>query len=130
MERIVQAAQLLRSRGATRLRLRLEPPHLGTLKVDLTMRQGVLEGRLRAESPEARDLLLSQIERLKESLAGGGVQVGEFHVGVDQSFRQARQQQDVSWTGGAFGGGPDEEPEAAPRSAAPRTGVHRIDVKA
>jgi flagellar hook-length control protein FliK len=90
----------------------------------------VLEGRLRAESPEARDLLLSQIERLRESLAGGGVQVGEFHVGVDQSFRQARQQQDVSWTGGAFGAGPDEEPEAAPRSAAPRTGGHRIDVKA
>jgi flagellar hook-length control protein FliK len=107
VDRIVQAAQLLRSRGATRLRLRLNPPSLGDLKVDLTVRKGVLEGRLTAESQQARDQLAAHMERLKEQLAAQGLNVGEFQVGVDQSFRQAHG--DPSTSKGSLGRGPSGE---------------------
>ncbi len=124
VDRIVQAAQLLKTRGATRLRLRLNPPNLGGLRVDLSVRQGVLQGKIQAENPAARDLLVAQLDRLKAALEAQGLQVGEFQVGVDQSFQQASGES--SWTGGSFGSGKrGSSGEGAGVAAAPETPVRR-----
>jgi flagellar hook-length control protein FliK len=103
VDRIVQAAKLTQSRGTSRIKISLDPPNLGELKVDLSVRDRVLHGSLQAESPAAKEMILSHLQSLKDSLAEQGIQVGEFQVSVDPSFQQATQQN--SGDGQPRGGG-------------------------
>lgn len=91
VDRIVKAAKLTQSRGAARIKIVLNPPNLGELRVDLSVRQHVLHGTLQAESVAAKDLILSNLQSLREGLEGQGIRVGEFSVQVDPSFQQAQQ---------------------------------------
>jgi flagellar hook-length control protein FliK len=92
VDRIVQAARLTQSRGSARIKIALNPPNLGELKVDLSIRQRVLHGTLQAESVAAKEMILSNLQSLKDSLEQQGIHVGEFQVLVDPSFQQAAQQ--------------------------------------
>lgn len=91
VDRIVKAVKLTQSRGAARIKIVLNPPNLGELRVDLSVRQHVLHGTLQAESVAAKDLILSNLQSLREGLEGQGIRVGEFSVQVDPSFQQAQQ---------------------------------------
>ncbi len=62
--------------------LQMHPESLGKVNVSLGLDHGVLSGRFLVESNEARDLLLENIDQLKEKLAEAGVSVGEFNVNV------------------------------------------------
>lgn len=92
VDRIVKAARLTQSRGSARIKIALNPPHLGDLKVDLSVRNKVLQGTLQAENVAAKELLLSQLPQLREALEQQGLQVGDFQVQVDPSFQQAMQE--------------------------------------
>lgn len=92
VERIVKAARLTQSRGAARIKISLNPPHLGNLKVDLSVRQHVLNGVLRADNAAAKEMILSQLQSLRESLEAQGIQVGQLEVRVDGSFAQAQRE--------------------------------------
>ncbi len=95
VERIVRAARLTQSRGASRIKIALNPPHLGNLRVDLSVKQGVLNGTIQAETVAAKDLLQSNLQALKEALAAQGVNVGELQVSVNNNaFQQASRDAD------------------------------------
>jgi len=129
VERILQAAKLTQSQGQTRMRTVLNPPHLGGLKVQLTVQEHVLHGTLRAEQPAARDLIVQHLQSLKDALEQQGIQVGEFHVDVDPGAdRNASERRHGAGDGSATPHGPpppqprqtegtEEERALWPRSA-------------
>jgi flagellar hook-length control protein FliK len=117
VEQIVKAARLTQSRGSARIKLDLNPPNLGTLKMDLSVRQHVLHGILQADNAAAKEMLLSHLPSLKQSLEDQGIHVGDFQVQVDQSFQQAMNE-------GSGGSAPPKEAlqaKAGPEEASPQT---------
>lgn len=92
VERLMRAARMTQLKGQTRLKMVLNPPNLGSLKVDLAMKEHVLNGTLRTETAAARDMILSQMQSLRDQLENQGIHVGSFDVNVDAGSGQARQQ--------------------------------------
>lgn len=64
------------------IRLRLSPPELGSLRLEVKVQDGVLAARLEAETPAARTLLLDNLPVLRERLAEQGIRIEQFEVNV------------------------------------------------
>lgn len=79
VQRVVRAFQATGERGGT-VRLRLSPPELGSLRVEISVNQGVMNARLEAENQTARQLLLENLPMLRERLADQGIKVEQFQV--------------------------------------------------
>jgi flagellar hook-length control protein FliK len=67
-----------------RVQVRLSPPELGALRIELTIQQGALAARLEAETPAARNLLLDNLPALRERLAQQDIRVERFDVDLRQ----------------------------------------------
>jgi flagellar hook-length control protein FliK len=79
IQRVSRAFQTIGENGG-HLRLRLSPPELGSLRLDVTVRDGVLSARLEAETVDARDLLVDNLSQLRERLTDLGIKVERFDV--------------------------------------------------
>ncbi|MFH1022441.1 MAG: flagellar hook-length control protein FliK [Planctomycetota bacterium] len=84
MERVVRTMRMTLEEGAGRVQIRLNPPQLGYLRMELAMRDGVLSANFQTETPAARHILQNHLPELKESLAQSGIQLGGFSVSVDR----------------------------------------------
>ena len=65
-----------------RVQVRLSPPELGSLRIELTVQHGVMSARLEAETATARNLLLDNLPALRERLAQQDIRVEKFDVDV------------------------------------------------
>gem|GEM_PF-2010477 len=90
VQRVAKAFESAADRGG-HVRLRLHPPELGSLRLELTVRNGQMHARLETETEAARNLLLDNLPELKERLAGHQIRVERF---------------DVEWRGQTHGGLP------------------------
>lgn len=79
VNRISKALEIARQRDGE-VRLRLSPPELGALRLEVRVRDGVLTARLAAETPEARQVLLDNLPALRERLQEQGLHVERFDV--------------------------------------------------
>jgi len=79
VQRVSRAFEAMGERSGT-LRLRLSPPELGSLRLEIAVHQGVLSARIEAETPEARNLLLDNISGLRDRLAGQDIKVERLDV--------------------------------------------------
>ncbi len=79
VQRVARAFQTVDDQGGT-LRLRLSPPDLGSLKLNVTVSNGVLNARVEAETSQARDLLLANLPALRERLAEHDIKINQFDV--------------------------------------------------
>lgn len=68
------------SDGGGSIRLRLSPPELGSLQIEITVRHGEMNARLEAETPAARNLLLDSLPALRERLAQQDISIQRFDV--------------------------------------------------
>jgi flagellar hook-length control protein FliK len=79
--------------------VRLYPRELGSLNVSLGLENGIVHGKFLVESTEAKDLLMSNIEQIKQRLADAGIAVGEFQVDVNdrrgRMLRDAEHERDA-----------------------------------
>ncbi|MBN2436062.1 MAG: flagellar hook-length control protein FliK [Spirochaetes bacterium] len=64
------------------INLRMYPERLGNVTVNLGLENGILNGKFLVDSKEARDMLLSQFDSLKERLLEEGINLGSFSVDV------------------------------------------------
>lgn len=102
IDRIVRASQLARRHGETRLQIVLRPPELGRLRVDLSVRDGVLNVRINADKAGAQELVQQHIGALRESLEQQGVRVGEIQVSVDAETGGSQPQHNADDRGPSF----------------------------
>ncbi|MBW2648023.1 MAG: flagellar hook-length control protein FliK [Deltaproteobacteria bacterium] len=94
-------------RGEDNIRLRLKPPHLGTVKLDMGMKGNVLKLNVVAESQATRELLLSHIQELKQSLIEQDIRLDKIDVHVSYQFGESMKdaQKEHRGVGHRTGGG-------------------------
>jgi hypothetical protein len=87
VEQVVERLRLVRGDGRHELSIRLDPPDLGTVRVEAVMDGHRLALVIQAEADHARDALLQGLPRLREALAQHGIVVEHSRVslGLDTS---------------------------------------------
>lgn len=98
MEKVENALkEAAKSRDGKTISLRLDPPELGSVKIDVSMRDGTLHARIVAESPAVNQLLRDKAHELQTTLRKLGLQVDTVSVSVsNQDDRSANNQQAFS----------------------------------
>lgn len=115
LEKVEEALkEAARSRDGKTLSLRLDPPSLGSVRVDVSIRDGALHARIAAENPNIQNLLRDKALDLQQSLRSLGLDVEQVTVSVgdydsksgdmprpkDKSAEEAERDDDV--TGHSF----------------------------
>jgi flagellar hook-length control protein FliK len=66
--------------GRGEVTIRLNPPELGSLRLEVRMHEGALAARMQTETAEARTAILENLPILRERLADQGVRIERFDV--------------------------------------------------
>jgi flagellar hook-length control protein FliK len=66
------------------VRLRLSPPELGSLRLDLRVQDGAMVAHLQTETDSARTAILDNLPALRDRLADQGVRIERFDVDLMQ----------------------------------------------
>lgn len=99
LNRVSRAFQLANARDG-QIRLRLTPAELGSLKLELHVKDGVMKARLEAENQTAKTALLEQLPMLKDRLSEQGIVIESFDVDLrDESQSEQRLADERSQTG-------------------------------
>lgn len=98
IRRVAQAIEAAPQRGGT-LRLRLHPPELGSLSLEVVTRHGSLTARIETDTHAARSLLMDHLHELRDRLDQQGVRIERFDVDVsrhesEQKFYQPQNQRE------------------------------------
>ncbi len=70
------------------IQLRLSPPELGNLKIQLTVNESAITANLETETSAARTVLLDNLPALRERLADQGITIEKFNVDVGREGQQ------------------------------------------
>lgn len=94
-------------RGERIVRFQLKPAGLGTLKIEMDMKDNILKLGMITENGSVKELLLSNINELREALVQQGVKLERLDVQINHNFDQSlahskegqkeRQNQDHTW---------------------------------
>lgn len=77
-----------RSKDGKSISFRLDPPQLGQVKVDVSLRDGALHARIVAESPEVNQMLRERGHELQGMLRGLGLNVDKVSVSITSDGQQ------------------------------------------
>lgn len=125
------------------VRIRLSPPELGSLQIDVSVKDGTLSARLEVQNNRTQQILSDHLPQLKEALAQQGLAVDRIDVSVsvfdrpageghadlsDRSFAQDRQpQQDPSQDPDQHYAAPESESAAPPAASVVSRTRRRLD---
>jgi flagellar hook-length control protein FliK len=93
------------------IRLRLSPPELGALRLEVRIQDGVMVAHLETETEAARTAIVENLPALRERLAEQGVRIERFDVDL--------MQRQPSGTPNQSGGGQQESPAPVQRPTTP-----------
>jgi len=79
VQRVTRAFRAVGQRNGS-VRLRLSPPELGSLRLEISVRNGLMTARVEAETQTARHLLLDNLPALRDRLAQQDIKVEQFNV--------------------------------------------------
>jgi flagellar hook-length control protein FliK len=79
VQRVEQAFQSVGDQGGS-IRLRLSPPDLGTMQIDISVQKGQLTANVQTDTAQARNLMLDNLPALRESLAQHNIKIETFNV--------------------------------------------------
>ncbi len=82
VSRVAKAFEAAQQQGGGPIRMRLSPPELGMLQVQIEVKEGVLTASLEAETHAARNLLLENLPALRDRLAEQKISIEKFDVDV------------------------------------------------
>jgi flagellar hook-length control protein FliK len=111
VQRVARAFQAADEDGG-QIRLRLSPPELGSMKIEITMHGGTMTAHVETETAAARNMLLDNLPALRQRLADQNIKVEQFDVDLrDQSGGGAP-------SGSGFADPRNQMPQYAPRTIA------------
>lgn len=82
INQVVRAAKTRFFEGGAAITLRLDPPHLGTVHMQVTAVGGSVTALLQTSTESARQIFQADIAQLREALAQAGVNVDTINVSV------------------------------------------------
>ncbi|MCD6404443.1 MAG: flagellar hook-length control protein FliK [Planctomycetes bacterium] len=88
IERVSSALQQAAANGRTTVRVRLYPPELGTVRIQVSMFRGSVTARIETSTAEAHHILGANLGGLRESIREAGVDLG----GLEVNHREASMQ--------------------------------------
>jgi flagellar hook-length control protein FliK len=110
VQRVARAFQAADEDGG-QIRLRLSPPELGSMKLEITMQGGTMTAHVETETSAARNMLLDNLPALRQRLADQNIKIGQFDVDLkDQSGGGAA-------SGSGFADPRNQMPQYAPRTS-------------
>jgi len=121
VQRVARAFHSIGDEGGE-VRLRLSPPELGSLRLELTVREGVLTARLETETATARSLLLDNLPTLRDRLAEQNIKVERFDVDVRDENRDRSGEQFAGQPGD-----PQQGQRQRPKSSEPPNAQARAE---
>jgi len=126
---VVRSMAALARNGVSEMRLQLQPADLGEIELRVRAVEGVIRGEVMVQNAEVKNLLDSQIERLRAALEAQGLRLEGFDVGVsdDGAFANGR---DPDGAGHPFGRpleSDGDDPSTTLVSAVPRQPIRLSD---
>ena len=82
MNTIVRNARFMITGGQSSAEIKLEPPNLGKLKIEIVTENSKITGKITVESHEVKEMIQNSISSLKERLSESGLKVESFDVQV------------------------------------------------
>ena len=92
IHQIVKAAKVNLTEVGGDMSLRLDPPHLGTVHMNVSVVEGSVTASIQTTTESARQVLQADLATLKENLANSGIHVDKINVSVGGDQNQAWQQ--------------------------------------
>ncbi|KIL44889.1 flagellar hook-length control protein FliK [Jeotgalibacillus soli] len=77
---VMKNAKFGKFNGTEKLMIKLQPEHLGTLRIELVHKSGMLTARVMTTTGAAKELMDSQLHQLRQSLTGQNIQVEKIEV--------------------------------------------------
>jgi hypothetical protein len=130
---VAQLTVAIQRAPGDRVEIRLDPPELGRVQIELSTRDGVLHATVISERPEVHDLMRRHAEMLRQELAAAG------HAGVRLEFatgsgqgeggREAQDPQQVTTRERDAAGPVASAPIENPIDRRPRLAGGRLDIR-
>ncbi len=98
IDRIAAAVSTAGESGRTTMRLRLYPPELGTVRIEVSSLRGSVTARIETSNAQGREVLGANLHALRESIRSSGVDLRDVelnyrntsaHSGPDHQHRQS-----------------------------------------
>lgn len=89
IEKLLNQSQIAKNQGLIKFQLKLNPENLGSIRIELVHKDGVLSARLLATTSVAKEMLDSQLHQLKNAFAQQNIQLDRLDI------HQAIQEKDL-----------------------------------
>jgi flagellar hook-length control protein FliK len=90
IDKIVKSMTMAVKRGESEVRMVLQPPRLGSVRIELSMKDGVLNASFETQTQATRHAISGSLPQLKAALENQGIEVGGFNVTVEQESGQSK----------------------------------------
>jgi hypothetical protein len=115
---VIARADTAVRQGRTEFSMRLEPPELGTVRIHLTATDHAISARVHVSSESAQQLVESQLNSLRQSLADAGMSLQRFDISHGgQGSGQGHSHQDYWRAPSGYDHGGDVQPRTQTRAA-------------
>jgi flagellar hook-length control protein FliK len=91
IQRVAGAFQAADEQGG-QIRLRLSPPELGSMRLEISVRNGVMTAHVQTETDTARNMLLDHLPQLRDRLADHNIKIDHFDVELTNQSRSGTPQ--------------------------------------
>jgi len=95
LPKVVDRMVLMIKNGEQTGKLIIQPPELGKIDIDLTIRNGHIQANLSTESYAVKEIIETNLNQLKQHLTDQGLIVEQFNVSVGSGNKQFRE--DNNW---------------------------------
>ena len=107
LQKVMNRVQFGHAGGVNRLVLKLFPEHLGTIRIELIQKDGMLTARILASTALGKEMLDTNSSQLRQGMAGQNIQLDKLEItqalqdsqrqeknqNFQQSFKQQQQEQ-------------------------------------
>lgn len=94
LQKVMNRVQFGQTGGVNRLVLKLFPEHLGTIRIELIQKDGMLTARILASTALGKEMLDSNSGQLRQGFAGQNIQLDKLEItqALQDSVRQEKNQ--------------------------------------
>ena len=118
VQRVEQAFAAMSDRGGA-VRIKLSPPELGSLSVEISVDNGVMKAHVETETKEAKNLLLENLPALRDRLAQQNIKIQKFDVDLRDPSSGGTSQQSADQAETRSGSGGYRAPRPQIRKTTP-----------
>lgn len=87
VQQLIGRGQISNTQGTMKILLKLYPENLGSIRIEIMQKDGVLSARLLASTPQAKELLESQLNQLRTTFAQANIQMDR--IDIAQSLQES-----------------------------------------